>query len=476
VASRAIGLVATLAVTRFVSPHEYGEVTVAAVLVMTANQISTAGLGQYIVARPDAPRTALFHATVFHVVLGVVALIALLTFGTSLGLAVDAPGMTRFLPGLALGALLDRLGFVPERVLAREMRFGTLSGARAAGDVVYSVVSVGLAAVGWGGAAIVWGNVARSGLRFVLFVASVPRREWLDPCRLTLRQTRELLVFGIPVALGALCAFAARRWDNLLVSRFFGPAPTGMYNLAYNLADVPAIQIGEQIGDVLLPSFARLEPSRRPDALIRSLTLLAMVVFPLAVGLAAVAPTLVATIFDARWRPIGPMLIVLSALSVTRPIGWTIQSYLQVRGLTLHIFWLEAFKLVCLLLGIVTFGRTSPLFTCVAVGVAFGAHALLCLWLTQRIDALPLRRVFGGLGGPLAACAVMAAAVVTVRVAFGLSERLSPALALAVEVVVGVIGYVLGALLFARSASRELVDRVMDAVGGLRRSSPRTGE
>jgi PST family polysaccharide transporter len=249
-----------------------------------------------------------------------------------------------------------------------------------------------------------------------------------------------------------------------------------MYNLAYNLADVPAIQIGEQIGDVLLPSFARLEPSRRPDALIRSLTLLAMVVFPLAVGLAAVAPTRVATIFDARWRPIGPMLIVLSALSVTRPIGWTIQSYLQVRGLTLHIFWLEAFKLVCLLLGIVTFGRTSPLFTCVAVGVAFGAHALLCLWLTQRIDALPLRRVFGGLGGPLAACAVMAAAVVTVRVAFGLSERLSPALALAVEVVVGVIGYVLGALLFARSASRELVDRVMDAVGGLRRSSPRTGE
>src|SRR6185503_9524647 len=127
-------------------------------------------------------------------------------------------------------------------------------------------------------------------------------RDWLEPARLTFRQTRELFAFGVPMALGALCAFASRRWDNLMVSRFFGPGPAGMYNLAYNLADVPAIQVGEQVGDVLLPSFARLDPERRPAALLRSLSLLALVVFPLAVGLGVVAPTLVAVLLDARWH------------------------------------------------------------------------------------------------------------------------------------------------------------------------------
>jgi PST family polysaccharide transporter len=469
--SRAIGLFATLLVTRFLSPSEYGEVTVAAVLVMSANQFSTAGLGQFIVARPDAARGAAFHATVFHVLLGVVALVVLLALADPLGAAFDAPNMARFLPGLALGMLLDRIAFVPERVLARDLRFAPLGITRAAGDVLHSVVSVALAALGWGGAALVWGNVARSGLRLVAFVASVPRRDWLEPCRLTLRQTRELLAFGVPIALGALCAFASRRWDNLLVSRFFGPGPAGAYNLAYNLADVPAIQIGEQIGDVLLPSFARLDGRRRADALVRSIILLGLVVFPLAVGLAVVAPTLVAAIFDARWQALGPMLVLLSALSVTRPIGWTIASYLQALGRTPVIFWLEAFKLASLVLAIVTFGRASPLWTCAAVGLAFGLHALASLWVARRIDAVPLRPIFAGIGSALVACGAMAALVILARRVFGL-ETLAPAGALAAEVAVGIAAYLTAVRLLARSASGELLERLRDALDVRRRSAP----
>ena len=39
-------------------------------------------------------------------------------------------------------------------------------------------------------------------------------RDWLEPCRYTLRQTRELLAFGVPMSLGALCEFASRRSDG----------------------------------------------------------------------------------------------------------------------------------------------------------------------------------------------------------------------------------------------------------------------
>jgi len=43
VASRGVGMLGTLVITRFVAPGEYGEVMVAAVLGMTANQLSTIG-------------------------------------------------------------------------------------------------------------------------------------------------------------------------------------------------------------------------------------------------------------------------------------------------------------------------------------------------------------------------------------------------------------------------------------------------
>ena len=63
----------------------------------------------------------------------------------------------------------------------------------------------------------------------------------------------------------------------------------GQYNLAYNLADVPAIQVGEQIALVLMPSMAELPPERRARALERSSALLSLIIFPLAVGLGLVA-------------------------------------------------------------------------------------------------------------------------------------------------------------------------------------------
>jgi PST family polysaccharide transporter len=262
---------------------------------------------------------------------------------------------------------------------------------------------------------------------------------------------------------GALCAFAARRWDNLLVSRFFGAGTTGMYNLAYNLADVPAIQVGEQIGDVLLPSFARMDVARRPSALVRSITLLAIVVFPLAIGLGAVAPTLISALFDAHWKPVGPMLVLLSALSVTRPVGWTIASYLQARQMPRAIMGLEFFKLVVILVALLTLGRLGPLWACTAVGLAFAAHAFASLWLVRRIDGIPLRRMLNNLGPVLAACALMVVAVLGARWLVA-SWRGAPFLHLIIEMSIGALFYPMALWLFARDDSRELVARLTDAL------------
>jgi lipopolysaccharide exporter len=464
IGSRAIGLAGTLLVTRFVAPADYGEVTVAAVVVMTANQLSTIGFGQFLIARPSAPRSVAFHATIFHVAFGVMAAATVLAFGGRFGPALDAPHMVKFLPGLVLSGLLDRLSYVPERVLVRDLRFRAVSGARTAGDLAYSIVCVWLAAIGWGGAAIVVGNIARSFIRTTWFVRAVKLRDWLEPSRWSLDVTRTLFAFGVPMSLSSLCAFAARRWDNLFVSRFFGPGPTGMYNLAYNLADVPAIQVGEQIGDVLVPSFARMESAQRPAALVRSMAMLALVVFPLAIGLGAVAPTLVAAVFDARWRPLAPMLVLLSALSVTRPLGWMVESYLQARERPRLILGLEVFKVLALLLLITTLGRLSPLWICGAVGVAFAAHALACLWVVRRIDGLPLLRSLGSLWPALVASAPMVAAVFVARQALLMVGIVKPLECLSVEVLAGAAGYGLGAFVVARSTSHELVTRVVDAM------------
>jgi PST family polysaccharide transporter len=191
--------------------------------------------------------------------------------------------------------------------------------------------------------------------------------------------------------------------------------------------------------------------------------MLALVVFPLAVGLGAVAPTLVRAIFDPKWAPMAPMLVLLSALSVTRPVGWTVESYLQAREMPRLILGLEGFKLVALLVSIVTIGRAGPLYTCTAVGVAFAAHALLAMWAVRVVDRVSFGRMLSGIGSALTACVPMIAAVLAMR--HGLAGGgVPPALGLVAEVAAGAVGYAVGAFLVARSTAYDLVNRVVDAL------------
>jgi PST family polysaccharide transporter len=237
-----------------------------------------------------------------------------------------------------------------------------------------------------------------------------------------------------------------------------------MYNLAYNLADVPAIHVGEQVGDVLLPSFARMGAEHRPAALARSVTLLALVVFPLAIGLGAVAPTVVAALFDPHWQPIGPMLVILSALSVARPIGWTIASYLQARHLPGLILALEVLKLAIMMLFIVTLGSRSPAWTCVCVGIAFGAHAVASLLIVQRLDGMPVAPLLLSLARVLVACGPMVAAVLGMRFLLNRVAPMPAAIELIIETIVGILVYPPCALLLCGVSARDLVRRVVDAV------------
>jgi PST family polysaccharide transporter len=464
IGSRALGLVGTVVLTYFLAREVLGEVSDASIAVLLANQFSTLGVGQYYISKPSSGREVAWHATMLHVTLGVVALAAVLLLEHPLSVWMKAPALARYLPGFALATLMDRVAFMPERVLARDMRFHVVGVCRTAGEITYTVVSVGLAVLGYGGMSIVIANVARSAARMVMTIASVDRADWLTPSRFSARTLRQMLGFGVPHSLGSSAGFAARRIDNALVSSLFGAETVGVYNLAYNVADVPAVQVGEQIGDVLLPSFAHMTSDQRKAALVRSTGLLALVVFPLAIGLGAVAPTVVSTVLRKEWQDVAPMLSILSAMAVARPIGWTISSYLLAWGRPRAEAALEGMKLVAVVVFILTIGRLGPLWACVAVGVAFAAHALASMAVVQAFDGIRVTMLVARCAPPLAACAPMVLAVVAARLALAHSGVDVRGIGLAVEIAVGAVAYVGAAFVFARAPAQDFLQLVRRAM------------
>jgi lipopolysaccharide exporter len=470
-ASRALGIVGTLMLTHLVAPAAYGEVADASVVAFTLNVLANVGVGIYVIAHPEATPEDRFHAALLHVGLGVLVILPVLLFGGPLGRALGAPTMGHYLPGMVLAVMCERVSLLPERLLVSRLRFGTVSLQRASGEILYTAVSVGAAVLGMGAMAIVVGNLARSGSRVLVLLKLVSWREWLAPCRLRMKTFARIARFGLPISIGQLVGFGLRRWDNLVVSLLHGAAVVGPYNLAYNLADIPAVQIGEQITDALQVSFAGEQDSDPIQRLLRSIAVLAFIMTPMAVGLGAVAPTLAALFLDQRWAGVGPMLVWLSVISFPRPLSGAVASYMQVRNRRRAFLALEVFTLVTLFATLFTLGRPGPLYACAAVGLTFALRLLLAGVLLRRLDGVPLAAFFGPQLPPLVAALVMAAAVTGTRI--GLARVGIPGgLSLAAQLTVGAVVYLAAARVVARATWDQAVLLLRRALTRRRPSRP----
>lgn len=465
VVSRGIGLIGTLVLIRFVSPADFGEVSAAMVVVLTINQFTTLGVGMYAIAHRDITREEFFHATFIHIALGLLAFLVLTVLGKPLGPLFDTPDLDRYVPGLAVSALMDRIGFMPERVLIRELKFRRVSLIRSVSELTFTAVSVGSGWLGWAGMSIVFGNLARSALRTVCMASSVNITDWLQFQRLRLAVLRKISGYGFTMSLGGLAYMASRRWDNLLVSRLFGPAVMGAYNLAYNLADIPAIQVGEQITDVMQASFAHMEPEERKRTLVRSLGVIGLVTFPIAIGLGSIAPTLAELFLNKKWAGTGDMLMILSALSVVRPMFGAISSYLLIERGPKVLLVLEWLTLGALMAAIATVGRPSPLWACGAVGLVFTLRTFAGLYVAKSSTGVGVITFVLRFLPPLLACVPMAAAVYGVRVLMHRLGITSPVLRLGAEVTAGAIAFMGAALVVSR-------DSVNQLLGLIRRRKP----
>lgn len=463
---RAVGVIGTLVITRFLSPHTIGEVSDAAILTMTANWITIWGFGQYYVVKGRGADRAevVWHATFFYLVLGILSVGSVAALGGYLTPWLDAPGAAKFVPGMALSVFIRRMGAMPERILTQQMNFRPSGMSLAVGEFAFTATALPLAAYGWGGWALVIANIVKSIVQVGILVSAAGWKSWCTPTKLSWKRTKDMLGFGVPLGIQGVAHMASRYWDNLAISYYFGPGPLGAYNMAYNLADIPAVQVGEQIALVLLPSIAELPKERRPRALERSTALLSLVIFPLAVGLGLIAYPLIAWILPKNdWQEVAPLLTILACLSVFRPITWVISAYMEAESKTGRLMFLEIAKVAFIVGGIGLVSQWGPHAAAAAVGVAFGLTALAGIAMVVR-HGPSLKRLGAGFVQPLIACFVMGAAVFLTHRGLQMTGLSHPSVYVIVEILIGAFAYVVAALIFARETSKDLLQLLAKAL------------
>jgi PST family polysaccharide transporter len=457
ISTRMLTLVGQVVLARYLLPADIGETSTAAIAVLAANAFTAFSFGQYLITK-RAPAEVAFQAWVVHVALGVVALAVVYPLRGPLCGLFGTPGADRYVLGFAISYLIiDRLRYVPERLLMRALRFRALATINGLGEIAFIAASIATVRI-WHAYALVFGAIVKSLITSVLFLYAAPRSEWLVRARLRLADIRDLVTYGLPIMIAIVTDNATKRWDNLVVARLFGASVVGSYNQAYNLADTPISYVAEHIGEVLMPSFSRMAPEQRDRAAVMAASLMSLVVTPLGVGLSAVAPTAVAAFFNADWQErMPPMLAILSAAFVFRPMTWAVIAYVQAVQRTRVVMLSSMFRAIVVLTGVAVGGYAGgPYWACVGAGIGFATTCFATIAAAGRVTTLSMSAYLRAVARPLLPCAPMYLAVL------GVARELAAAgvplwASLVVQIAVGAIVYVTAAFVLVRPAVNELL-------------------
>ncbi len=160
--------------------------------------------------------------------------------------------------------------------------------------------------------ALVAGFISVNVSKVVLSYALHDYRPWPSVDRGALS---ELIDYGKWITGSSITQFIHSEGDDVFVGWFLSATAVGFYQYAHKIADMPATQFTEVISTVTFPAYSKLQddPAALRDAVFGTTRLVAVVAFPISVGMALIAPSFVPVVLGEEWKP---MILPLQLLSV----------------------------------------------------------------------------------------------------------------------------------------------------------------
>jgi O-antigen/teichoic acid export membrane protein len=466
---QALGFIVFAVLANLLAVRDFGLVATAMVFVAFTSVFVDQGLGNAIVQRRELTRshidTAFWAAMATGTLLTLVGVVLAIPIASLLG----QPDLVPILQALSLIFVLTALASIQIALLQRELRFRSIATRSLLAVTAGGAVGLAMAYLGYGAWALVGQQLAGAVVSVISIWALSP---WRPSLRFSRQHFRELFGFGIHVVGGDTITFFTRNSDNLLIAIFWGPVSLGFYGVAYRILDTSEAMLISIARRAAYPALSHLQadPQRTQRGYVKVTRVASAAILPAYVGLALVAPEAVVTLFGHKWADSGLVAAVLFLVGPPLAVGAFSGSLLYAIG---HPEVVLRLRLVNMVVRVVGFIIAVP-FGILGVAAAFtiGAYLVLPynLHLQRRYGGVAMRDYLWRLRGLALATALMAAAVLAVKLA--IAATVHPALLLVLEIVTGVVVFTIGVWLFDRGLVHELIEVAGQAAPGRDRGCP----
>ena len=338
-----IQFIVMIIMARILTPEDYGLVGMIAIFIAVSQSLIDSGFSQALIRKQD--RSEVDNSTVFYFNIGVGIILYLLLFICAPLIAsfYNEPQLIPITRVIGLSLVFNSLAVVQRALLTVRLDFKTQAKATFVGAVLSGIIGISMAYTGFGVWAIVWQQIANlATVTVLLWILS----HWKPIWAYSWRSFRELFNFGSKLLASGLLNTVFNNIYLIVIGKFFSASNLGYYTRAHQFTDFASSNITGIFQRVTYPVLSTIQDddARLADVYRRLLKTSAFIVFPLMMGMAAVAKPMILSFLTREWLFSAVLIQILCFSQMWYPVHAINLNLLQVKGRSDLFLRLEIIK------------------------------------------------------------------------------------------------------------------------------------
>lgn len=354
---QAIYFVISVVLARLIMPDQFGLVAMLTVFTAIANVFIDSGFSTALIRKTDRTQADCSTVYWFNVIISAACYIILFFGAPLVAKFYDMPQLCAILRVTSLNLIIGSLAGVHRTLLQAEMDFKALTKFNLLGVVLSGITGVILAYLGFE----VWALVAQGLMMTAVTTVSVWYKVPWRPSMIFSRQSfQEFFGFGSKLLASSVLDTVYSNIYSVVIGKVYKASDLAFYNRASSLTSMTSSLPTSILQSVTYPTLCKLQNDDEAlkNGYRQTLRISAFIIFPLCLGVGAVAYPLINILYTKVWIYAATLLSIMAFSRMWFPIHAINLNYLIVKGRSDLYFRLEVIKKVC---GVTMLCITVPL-------------------------------------------------------------------------------------------------------------------
>ena len=318
-----LGLTFGIILGRLLDPSDYGMTAMLAVFSVIANELQSSGFKTGLI-NLKAPKHEDYNAVFwFNILAGVVIYVVLFCCAPLIADYYHRPQLIALSRYVFLGFVFSSFGMAQSAYMTKQMQIKQIAKCGMTATLSSSIISVILAALGFGYWALATQYLAYIAINTLLLWYYSPWRPTFSPLTSYLSPLKKLFPFSFKIMVSAIFTQVNNQIMNVLLGRYYGDTNTGHYNKAYEWSSKGFLLVGNMVKQVDQTVLVGLHDERERQLMVlrKMMRFTAFIAFPLLFGLGLVSHEFIVLAIGEKWTFSASLLPYLCLCGAFMPLS-----------------------------------------------------------------------------------------------------------------------------------------------------------